>query len=86
MSPEQQESSHDALPSSDVYSLGVTWIEMLNGSVPAPLAIGARAYPLPALRAGIADLIHSMCAYSVGDRPTLNVVQEEIRRTYDLSK
>ena len=84
VSPEQQQTPHDAGPPADVYSLGVTWIHMLTGVVPIPQAVGARAYELPSLRDGIGDLIHSMCEYRVNDRPTLEAVQAAVRATYEL--
>lgn len=83
-SPEQHESAHDVEASSDVYSLGVTWIEMLTGQVPMPVAVGAEAYKLPPLRQGVSELIRSMCSYSADDRPTLQEVQTAIRTAYGL--
>src|SRR5439155_16357878 len=57
IAPEQQESPHEAVPASDIYSLAVTWIEMLVGTLPSPQAIGAAAYKLPPVAAEIADLL-----------------------------
>ena len=78
-SPEQQESAHDAEVPADVYSLGVTWIELLNGNALTPHAVGAGVYELPALREGVRELIGRMCAYATTDRPTIDEIQEAIR-------
>jgi serine/threonine protein kinase len=82
MAPEQQESPHDAVPASDIYSLAVTWVEMLGGTLPSPQAIGAAAYKLPQTSAGIADLIKRMHAYIPADRPTISEIRETIHATY----
>lgn len=79
MAPEQQESPHDAIPASDIYFLGVSWIEMLGGVRPSPQAIGAAAYKLPALNERIIDLIKRMHSYNPSDRPSI----AEIRGTID---
>jgi serine/threonine-protein kinase len=82
MAPEQQESPHDAVDASDIYSLGVTWIEMLGGARPSPQAIGAAAYRLPPTSAGIADLIKRMHAYYPTDRPAISEIRATIQATY----
>lgn len=82
MAPEQQESPHDAVPASDIYSLAVTWIEMLAGALPSPQAIGAAAYKLPATGSGIAELIKQMHSYNPGDRPAITEILEKVHATY----
>jgi serine/threonine protein kinase len=82
MAPEQQESPHDAVPASDIYSLAVTWIEMLSGILPAPQAIGFGAYKLPPTSSGIVDLIKRMHSYNPGDRPHIPEIREAIQKAY----
>jgi serine/threonine protein kinase len=82
MAPEQQESPRDATAASDIYSLAVTWIEMLVGTVPAPHAIGAAKYKLPPIRSGIVELIRRMHSYDPSDRPSIAEIRETIDTTY----
>lgn len=82
MAPEQQESPHDALPASDIYALGVTWIEMLSGVVPSPQATIATAYKLPAIDSQIADIIKRMHSYNASDRPAISEIRETIQASY----
>ncbi|MGD1942354.1 MAG: serine/threonine-protein kinase [Leptolyngbyaceae cyanobacterium] len=84
MAPEQQESPHNAVEASDIYALGVSWIEMLTGQTPSPQAIGAGQYDIPEVRAGVADLIANMVKYSPADRPSLEDIREIIQRTYSI--
>ena len=76
MAPEQQQSPHEAVPASDVYALGVTWIEMLTGKLPSPQAVGAGQYPRPCDDDEVCSLLRRMVAYSPGDRPTVTEIRE----------
>ena len=82
MAPEQQESPHDAVPASDIYSLAVTWIEMLAGTLPSPQAIGAAAYALPTINTGIAGVVRRMHSYNPSDRPSIAEIRDAMRATY----
>jgi serine/threonine protein kinase len=82
MAPEQQESPHNATEASDVYALGVTWIEMLTEKLPSPQAIGAHAYTLPDMSTAVTTLIHSMCSYLPTDRPSLAEIRDVISANY----
>lgn len=73
MAPEQQQDPHEAVPASDVNSLGVSWIEMLAGSVPSPQAVGARQYKSPDSPA-VASLIERMVSYRPEDRASLQEI------------
>lgn len=85
MAPEQQESPHNAVNASDIYSLGVTWIELLTGKEPpSPQAIGAGKYNIPKVRTGVAELIANMVKYSPDERPSLIDIQETIQRAYSI--
>ena len=85
MAPEQQESPHNAVESSDIYALGVSWIELLTGRVPSPQAIGAKKYDLPDVRVGIDALLERMVNYTPGERPAIEDIQEIIERIYSLN-
>jgi serine/threonine-protein kinase len=82
MAPEQQESPHDATCASDVYALGVSWIEMLTGDLPSPQAIGAGAYNLPNMRDEVEALIRRMCSYNPDKRPDLAEIHQTISSVY----
>ncbi|MBD1995145.1 serine/threonine protein kinase [Leptolyngbya sp. FACHB-541] len=82
MAPEQQESPHNAVKASDIYALGVTWIQLLTGKVPSPQAIGAGRYQLPEVRSGVAELLANMLRYNPTDRPSLIDIQGTIQRSY----
>ena len=81
MAPEQQQDPHEATPESDIYALGVSWIEMLTGTLPAPQAIGAGAYEDPSERAEICALIARMVAYSPAERPSLEEISAATQPT-----
>jgi serine/threonine protein kinase len=82
MSPEQQESPHDAIPASDIYSLAVTWIEMMSGNLPSPQATIASAYKLPTIDPKILELIRRMHSYNAIDRPSISEIRESMRAVY----
>lgn len=84
MAPEQQESPHNAVKASDIYALGVTWIELLIGKRPSPQAIGAGKYQISEVRPGIAELLANMLKYSPTERPSLVDIQETIQRVYSV--
>jgi serine/threonine protein kinase len=84
MAPEQQESPHDAVNASDIYALGVSWIELLTGEVPSPQAIGAGRYNIPKVRTGVAELLANMVKYSSTERPSLIDIHETIQRVYSI--
>jgi serine/threonine protein kinase len=84
MAPEQQDSPHNAVDASDIYALGVSWIELLTNKVPGPHSIGAGQYQLPKLRSGIAELLASMLKYNSTERPSLMDIKEAIQRAYSI--
>lgn len=76
MAPEQQQDPHEAVAASDVYALGVSWIEMLTGELPAPHAIGARQYPRPSAQDAVCNIIQRMVSYAPTERPSLVEVRK----------
>lgn len=74
MAPEQQQHPHNAVPQSDVYALGVTWIELLTGTVPSPQAVGAKQYPSPCDDPRVLDMLSRMTSYRPEERPELTEI------------
>ena len=77
MAPEQQADPHDAIPSSDVYALGVTWYELLTSNTPSPAAFAAGAAEPPSKESKLNEFIASMTAYAPNDRPSLEEISSE---------
>ncbi|MBD1869830.1 serine/threonine protein kinase [Cyanobacteria bacterium FACHB-471] len=84
MAPEQRESPHNTVDASDIYALGVSWIELLTGKVPDPYSVGAGRYQIPEVRSGVAELLANMLRYSPTERPSLIDIEETIRRAYSI--
>lgn len=82
MAPEQQESPHRAVNASDIYALGVSWIELLTCQLPSPHAIIAGKYQIPEVRPGVAELLADMLKYIPDERPSLTDIQETLQRAY----
>jgi serine/threonine protein kinase len=72
MAPEQLQAPHDATPASDTYALGVSFYELLTGSVQSPSAFAAQQVPPPSKNGVINDLILRMTRFTQGDRPSLD--------------
>ena len=78
MSPEQRQSPHDVSTYSDIYSLGVTWYEMLTNQTPDPAAAGAGRIQAPTGISTANELIFSMLAFGPNDRPTIDDVSRSV--------
>jgi serine/threonine protein kinase len=75
MAPEQRKAPHEAKPASDVYALGISWIELLTGSAPDPAEVGANKYPDPSTDPKVSAMIRGMLQYDSGDRPTVEALR-----------
>lgn len=80
MAPEQQQNPHEAVPASDIYALGISWIEMLTGNVPAPQSVGAAQYPRPSAEEVVCEQIKKMVAYSPDSRSSLEEIASVVKR------
>ena len=74
MAPEQQKKSKGATSASDIYSLGVTWIELLTGEIPGPADIVAGNYESPSSNTDVNDFIKQMITYLPAARPSASNV------------
>lgn len=79
MAPEQMQTPHEATPASDVYALGVSYYQLLTGSVESPAAFAAQTLPAPTKVAAVNDLILRMTRFAPADRPALDEVERVIR-------
>jgi len=75
MAPEQIQTPHEASFASDVYALGISWIEMLSGVLPSPHAIGSHSYDPPSKDESVNKLIMAMVEYEEAKRPSLDDIK-----------
>jgi serine/threonine protein kinase len=71
MAPEQQRAPHEASAASDIYALGVSWIELLTGAAPPPQASISGDYELPGASEVVKAIVARMLAYKTTERPSL---------------
>lgn len=76
MSPEQPENAHAATPQSDVYALGIMWIEMLTGRAPHPAWVAAGRLGRPSGMEELDDLLARMTMFDDVRRPTVDQLRE----------
>jgi serine/threonine protein kinase len=74
MAPEQRARSHDAVVSSDIYALGISWMEMLSGSTSDPATVAAQEFDAPCEDEEVCGLIRRMLKYRPDQRPTLSEI------------
>lgn len=74
MAPEQRARAHDATIASDVYALGVSWMEMLSGSTSDPAAIAAQEFSEPCGDSEVCGLIGRMLRFRAEQRPSLSEI------------
>jgi len=76
MAPEQQQSPHEAIEASDIYALGVTWLQLITGNLYPPQAIGAKDFSLPSELKPTQNLISRMLNYRPEERPDLTELKD----------
>lgn len=69
MSPEQHSNPHSVTFKTDVYSLGVTWLQLLTGRIPSSAAIAYRDLKFPPEADSVSQLILDMTEYQPAARP-----------------
>lgn len=79
MAPEQQANPHEVSSASDIYSLGVTWYELLTKNTPQPAQIAAKRFLPPTGHLALNDFISKMLSYDAVDRPTVHDVRSFIK-------
>jgi len=80
MSPEQRRGPHQVKPATDIYSLGITWYEMLTGRTLDPAQVVAGDFPEPCQNPLTCSLIKQMLSYDPKHRPGVEHVLQEIGR------
>lgn len=78
MAPEQRTSPHEAEAWSDVYSLGISWYEMLARQIPDPAAVGAGEFASPTDNLTVDRLIRVMLSYNHQKRPSVESVLQTL--------
>lgn len=78
MSPEQVANPHAVTSATDVYALGVTFIELLTGKIPPAQMVAAGKVPPPSESAEMNALISDMTKYEASERPSLQEVGERL--------
>ena len=76
IAPEQKRNGHAALPASDIYSLGVSWYELLTGDRLIPEAFASGNAPPPTGDTALDEFIKRMTNYEPTIRPTLQEIDE----------
>ena len=70
MAHEQRVAPHEATAASDMYSLGISWYEMLTGDTPDPAVAAAKAFSDPCSDAQTNTLIRQLLEFEQSKRPT----------------
>lgn len=79
MAPEQKADAHSASPAADVYSLGVSWYEMVSGDRPLPEQFASGNAPPPTTVEELNELIIAMTNYSADKRPTIDEIDQYLK-------
>lgn len=78
MSPEQVANPHSVTSATDVYALGVTFIELLTGAIPPAQMVAAGRVPPPSASSDMNSLIADMTKYEASERPSLKEIAERL--------
>lgn len=79
MAPEQFADPHRAVYGSDIYALGISWLEMLTCSKPHPHTVGAGKFADPSGNKDVCRMVRSMLSYAPAERPTAIGLSDALR-------
>ena len=79
MAPEQIADPHGVSFSSDIYSLGITWYELLTGRPPFPQAVIAKKHAPACGDHTVNELINRMVEYEPENRPSIADIKSNVR-------